>query len=191
MQYAFGDLLGDIGLWFLGGILLAGGITALLSPELISTYLGSGFRSMLVMLVVAVPLYICATSTTPVAAALALKGLSPGAALVFLLAGPATNAASLAVVTRILGRKATAIYLISILSCSLLIGMGVNWLYGFMGLSVTGWVDAPEVVSGGLVSLVSAILLLALIGIALIRSRWPHDPETCSCPACCNASSTG
>ena len=92
MTYAFNDLLGDIGKWFLGGVLIAGVITALIPPQFIETNLGEGFLSMLIMLAIGLPMYVCATASTPIAAALALKGLSPGAALVFLLAGPATNA---------------------------------------------------------------------------------------------------
>ena len=163
MKFAFGDLFEDIGRWFLAGIVIAGLITAFLSPQLIERYLGDGIFSMLAMLAVAVPLYVCATASTPIAAALALKGLSPGAALVFLLAGPATNAASLTVVSKILGKRATGIYLGSIILCSLGIGMVANTVYNWLGIDITSWVqhDSPE--EHGLFSIAMAVVLLFLI----------------------------
>ena len=163
MRFAFGDLFSDIGPWFLGGIVLAGLITTFLSPEIIQRYLGDGMFSMVAMLVVAVPLYVCATASTPIVAALALKGLSPGAALVFLLAGPATNAASLTVVTKILGKKATGIYLGAIIVCSLGIGMMANTIYAWIGIDITAWVQPESLEEHGLMAKVLAIFLLVLI----------------------------
>ena len=89
------DLLGDIGPLFLLGVLLAGVIAQLLPTSLIDGYLGNPLAAMLVMLVVGLPMYVCATASTPIAAALVLQGLNPGAALVFLMVGPATNAATI------------------------------------------------------------------------------------------------
>jgi len=97
LKYAFGDLWGDLAGWFLLGLLVGGLITVLVPEDLITTYLGGGFTAMLLMLAVGIPLYICASASTPIAAALILKGVSPGAALVFLLVGPATNVTSLSV----------------------------------------------------------------------------------------------
>ena len=105
--YAFGELWEDIAKWFLFGLLLAGLITVVIPDDVFSRYLGPGLPAMLLMLIVGIPLYICATASTPIAAALILKGVSPGAALVFLLAGPATNMASLTVLVGTLGRRAT------------------------------------------------------------------------------------
>ena len=104
MKYALGELWGDLAGWFFIGMLLAGLITALLPPDVFSSYLGGGLGTMLIMLAVGIPIYICATSSTPIAAALILKGVSPGAALVFLLAGPATNITSLTVLYGLLGQ---------------------------------------------------------------------------------------
>ncbi len=163
LSYAFGDLLGDIGKWFLAGVLIAGAISAFLSPQVVESYLGQGFLPMVIMLVVAVPLYVCATASTPIAAALALKGLSPGAALVFLLAGPATNAASLTVVSKILGKKATVIYLTAIVICSLALGIAANYIYGIMGLNITSWVHRTGGESHGMFALACSVVLLSLI----------------------------
>jgi uncharacterized membrane protein YraQ (UPF0718 family) len=145
--YAFGDLWDDIAKWFLFGVLLAGFITVLIPNDIFSRYLGSGLSAMLLMLAIGIPLYICATASTPIAAALILKGVSPGAALVFLLVGPATNVASLTVLTGILGKRATAIYLGTIAVSAVFFGLVVDHVYAVMGISAQAMVGhASELV---------------------------------------------
>ncbi len=129
IRYAGVDLWGDLAGWFVAGLLLAGVISALIPDALIGSYLGGGLFSMLLMLVVGVPLYICATASTPIAAAMILKGVSPGAALVFLLVGPATNMASLSVLLGFLGKRATAIYLAAISIVSVVSGLLLDVFY--------------------------------------------------------------
>jgi uncharacterized membrane protein YraQ (UPF0718 family) len=147
MRFAAGDLWGDLAGWFLIGLLLAGMITVIIPTDIFGKYLGSGLPAMLLMLAIGIPLYICATASTPIAAALILKGVSPGAALVFLLAGPATNIASLTVLTGVLGRRATAIYLASIAVCAVLFGLVVDQVYSFLGISAQAMVgQASEIV---------------------------------------------
>ncbi|WP_320172674.1 SO_0444 family Cu/Zn efflux transporter [Maridesulfovibrio sp.] len=170
MKYSFGNLLQDIGLWFLGGVLLAGIFGALIPDGFIERNLGDGFFPLLIMLAAAIPLYVCATASTPIAAALALKGLSPGAALVFLLAGPATNAASFTVVAKLLGKRSAFIYLGSIIVCSLALGMLANWLYYSMGLSITDWVQSGEEHRHNLLYTISAFILLALITVPKVTA---------------------
>ena len=123
------------------------------------------------MLAVSVPLYVCATASTPIAAALALKGISPGAALVFLLAGPATNAASLTVISRLIGRKAMVVYLVVIVVMSLLAGMAVNVLYASLGISITGWLTAPAHEESGLFATSTAVLLIILVVKAFLPQK--------------------
>ncbi len=135
MVFAFTDVWADMAGWFAVGIVLAGAIMALVPPDALSSWLGGGTGSMLLMLAVGIPLYICATASTPVAAALILKGVSPGAALVFLLAGPATNVTSLTVLLGVLGKRATAIYLTSIAVFSVLFGLATDALYRSLGYS--------------------------------------------------------
>lgn len=183
MAFAFGDLLSDIGSWLLIGILLAGIITVFISPAFIESYLGNGLLSMVLMIALATPLYVCATASTPIAAALALKGLSPGAALVFLLAGPATNMATITVVSRLLGKKTAIIYVGSIMTCSLLLGLLVNWIYIGIGLDIAGWVTADEHVAHGLLYTVSAVVLLLLITkpwVIQLYHRFTRIPGTAS-----------
>ena len=162
LKYAVGDLWGDLAGWFFAGLLLAGVISALIPEELMTRYLGGGLHSMLIMLLVGIPMYICATSSTPVAAALILKGVSPGAALVFLLVGPATNVTSLSVLFGILGKRATAIYLITLSLFAVLSGLLLDQVYGSFGISAQAMVgQAGEVIPYWL-QLAGAILVILL-----------------------------
>jgi len=115
-------------------------------------------------------MYVCATSSTPIAAALALKGASPGAALVFLLAGPATNVASLCVVLKVLGRRAAVVYLAAIAICALGLGLLTNQIYLAFGLSVSNWIQAGREQGLPIISHLAALLLLGLIGFNHIRA---------------------
>src|SRR5205807_1443163 len=96
--------------------------------------LTGGLVSMLAMLLISIPVYTCASSSTPLAAALVLKGLNPGAALVFLLAGPATNLGSLVVLLKFLGARVVAVYIAAIVVMTLLAGWAVNWVYAALGV---------------------------------------------------------
>ena len=127
------ELLGSIINTLLIGILIAGAVGVFVPDNFFSQYLGGPFVSMLVMLAIGIPIYVCASASTPIAAALMMKGLSPGAALVFLLSGPATNAVNLSTVVKIVGKKATTFYLLAIAGVSLLLGFLLNqagdWLH--------------------------------------------------------------
>ncbi len=177
--YAFGELWEDIAKWFLFGLLLAGLITVLIPDDIFSRYLGPGLPAMLLMLVVGIPLYICATASTPIAAALILKGVSPGAALVFLLAGPATNMASLTVLVGTLGKRATAIYLSSIAVCSVLFGLLVDQIYAYWGISAQATVGQASEVIPMWAQWTGALLVLLLSIKPLygkIASRFKSEP---------------
>jgi HflK protein len=125
MRYGFVTLLDGLAFWLLVGILLTGVLSAALPDDFFSAALGldRGLLPMLVMILAGIPLYLCASASTPIAAALVAKGLSPGAALVLLLVGPATNAATIAVVGRLLGSRQLRIYLGSIIGVALLAGL--------------------------------------------------------------------
>ena len=168
LRYAGVTLWGDIAAWFLMGLILAGVITALVPREMMTALLGGGLGSMLIMLVVGVPMYICATASTPVAAALILGGASPGAALVFLLVGPATNVTSLTVLLGLLGKRATAIYLVVLSVMAVLCGLAVDWVYFLLNIEaavVAG--NAGEFIPGWLK--VCGVVLLAGLS---IRPLW-------------------
>jgi len=135
LSFSLTELWNDLAGWFLLGLLLAGLITTIVPEEMIGRHLGGGIQSMLIMLGIGIPLYICATASTPIAAALILKGVSPGAALVFLIAGPATNVTTLTVLFGILGKRATAIYLVSISFLAVIFGLAVDQIYMSFGIS--------------------------------------------------------
>lgn len=135
-RYAFGDLLRDMGGWLFLGILISGFIAALVPEDFTQRIFAHEGRSLLLMLLMGVPLYICASASTPIGAVLMAKGLSPGAALVFLLAGPATNAATLTVLHRFWGKAATAIYLLSVAVCSVVMGWVTNRLFEAFRITV-------------------------------------------------------
>ena len=135
IRYAFTDVWADIVGWFFLGVLLAGLIMSVIPQGIMERYLGGGIYSMLIMLVIGIPIYICATASTPIAAAMILKGVSPGAALVFLLAGPATNVTSLTVLLGILGKRATAIYLGALGMMSVALGLALDYVYRLLSIS--------------------------------------------------------
>jgi uncharacterized membrane protein YraQ (UPF0718 family) len=161
IQYAIFDIWEELAGWFMVGILLAGVITVLLPDAFISAYLGGGLSSMLLMLVIGIPLYICATASTPIAAAFLLKGVSPGAALVFLLVGPATNVTSLSVLVGLLGKRAVALYLTSIALVSVICGLILDAIYRMLGISVIAAVAKHgEMMPKELTLLASIVLII-------------------------------
>ncbi len=194
-SYALFELWEDIASWFLLGLVLAGVITALIPSDLLAKHLGGGLPAMLIMLAVGIPLYICATASTPIAAALILKGVSPGAALVFLLAGPATNVTSLTVLFGLLGKRATAIYLASIAVVSVACGLALDQVYAFFGISAQAVAGQAAEIIPLWVQVAGALALLAMSAGPVYRTlrSWvgrlrgqPHA-ETCNCaPGTCS-----
>lgn len=126
MKYAFGDFLQDIAKWLIIGILLAAVIGVAVPDDYFTGYIESTWLGMLVLLAASVPLYVCATGSVPIAAALMMKGFSPGAALVFLMAGPATNIATMTIIYKVFGKKTLSIYMISITAGALVFGAIIN-----------------------------------------------------------------
>jgi uncharacterized membrane protein YraQ (UPF0718 family) len=127
-DYAFVELLQDISKWLILGFLIAALISVALPNDFFSSFKGLGIIEILVVLAAAVPIYICATGSIPIAAVLLMKGVSPGAALVFLMAGPATNVATIAVLGKTMGRKSLYIYLSTISIGAIVFGLLINWL---------------------------------------------------------------
>ncbi len=168
-RFAFDDLMGDIAPWFGLGILLAAGITIFLPDDMGRMIPGGGVTAMLGMLAVSLPMYVCATASTPIAAALALKGFSPGALLVFLLAGPATNAATVVMVGRLLGKKSAIIYVGSIVVVTLACAVAVDALYLWLGFEVHAWLTDSGAEEMGLISIVAALVMLVVLGRSLVR----------------------
>ena len=183
-KYGFFDLMQSIGRWLLLGLVVATLITVLLPDNFFSTYARWPLLNMFVIVMVAVPMYVCATGSIPIAAALMLKGMSPGCALVLLMAGPAANVASMFVVNNAFGRKATIVYLFSIIGGA--IGFGVLVDYG-PGLRETFVNALPAHVMHHHVhvSWFNTLCSIALLGMIIVtgaakywKSHWIHQNKT-------------
>jgi uncharacterized membrane protein YraQ (UPF0718 family) len=140
MRYAFNELYDDISGWMLVGIVLAGVLTALVPPGTLAS-IGTGPLPILIMAVIGIPLYICATAATPVAAGLLLTGVSPGAVITFLLAGPVTSLATLGVLRREMGTGVLGVYLLGIVVSTVAIGLLVDQLLTGTGFDVLGQIE--------------------------------------------------
>jgi HflK protein len=174
LHYGFVTLLDDLAFWLTAGILFTGILTALLPDDFFGV-LGwdRGLAPMLVMLVVGVPLYLCASASTPVAAALVAKGLSPGAALVFLLAGPATSLAAIAISSKLLGLRRLRIYLGSIAVVSVTAGLFVDaFLADAIRATTLGAGRGPESGLLVLLKLAAALAFTGLLAVSFQRTRF-------------------
>ena len=171
MGYAFGGLIGDIGGWLLLGVVISTVISLLIPAHFFETHASGRFSSMFAMLLLGTPLYVCATASTPIAAALMLKGLSPGAALVFLLAGPATNATTLTVVSRMLGKRIAFLYVGSIACCSMLLGWGLDQIYAMFQVDTQRWIHVAQESTANPLTTAASILLLLLIAKNYLPNR--------------------
>jgi hypothetical protein len=118
---------------------------------------------MLFLLLISVPLYICASASTPIAAALIAKGVSPGAALVFLLAGPATNMATILLLTKLFGRRFVSVYLTAIVTASLACGLALDGLLAVLGWHINAIVATQQSGSAGPLEWLSALILLSVL----------------------------
>ena len=139
IHYAATDLVRDTTIWLLVGIFFAAVVKTYV-PEDFLAHHGSGIIAMLVMIAISVPMYICATASTPIAAGLLLAGISPGAVLVFMLAGPATNIATLGVVTKELGKRALYGYLGGVIGVAVIFGFITDFVVEKFGIVV-----APQI----------------------------------------------
>lgn len=169
LRYALSDILDDIALWLAIGIVLAGFVTTLVPTQALAEW-GSGLSAMMVMLLAGIPMYICATASTPVAAALLMAGISPGTVLVFLLAGPATNIATLAVVKKELGNAVLITYLVGIAVASISLGLLTDLVAQLLAVDVEAELSAGAEVIPGWLAWTSAVIL-TLFALKPIRKR--------------------
>jgi uncharacterized membrane protein YraQ (UPF0718 family) len=173
--YSFGEFLDEIAVHFVIGILVAGLITTLIPEDFFVTYgLNDGIVSILLMILVGIPMYICSTSSIPVAVAFLIKGISPGAAFAFLFAGPVTNAASIILLGKTIGKKMTAIYVASASFMALVFGMLLNFLvdtFGFEIKTITGEMGSMTSIFTNTVSVVFLLILIWSIGKKLLKRR--------------------
>jgi len=162
LRYGFREIWADIALWFFVGLFLAGIITVYMPESLSQMILGGGIVAMLAMLLMGMPIYICATASTPIAAAFLLKGASPGAVLVFLLVGPATNMTSLSVLIWILGKMGTVRYLIVIAVVSIMFGLGLDGVYHYLDIEARAVISEVRETIPYWLKLGSAVVLIML-----------------------------
>ncbi len=166
LKYGFVTLPRDIGKAMLLGLLVAAVISALVPRDYFAEKLGTGIVPMLVMMALGIPIYVCATASVPVAAALILKGITPGAALVFLMTGPATNAATFTTIWKVLGRTTAVIYLATVAGCALLGGILLDYFVADVDLQIgtfSGWMLPTWL------KYTSAAALLALLAPAIFK----------------------
>ncbi len=174
-RYGFGRLLDDLTPWLVLGFLLSGAFAMLLPEGFFEHTFPTGWPAYLLMLVAGIPLYVCAVAATPLAAVLIAKGLDPGAALVLLLAGPATNVATILVVTRVLGRRVAVVYVLGVAASALLLGAVAGAIYRSPALDIASVAAASLRRESSPVRLAAALLLLVLLlasGVRLVRARW-------------------
>jgi HflK protein len=174
-RYSFVELLDDVSWWLVLGIVLSAVVVFAIPAQLFEGMWGGGIASMVLMLVLSVPLYTCASCSTPMAAALALKGLSPGAVLVFLIAGPATNIGSLVVLLKVLGRYAVAAYLVAVVVMTLAAGLALNAIYHALGLDPRATFGMAAGFVPDVVKEAGAVLLTGLLIFSMRRTQIPNE----------------
>lgn len=170
LRYGFITLPRDIARPMLIGLFFAGIITVLVPDDFFLSIFGSGIIAMLFMMVCAIPMYVCATASIPIAAALIAKGVSPGVALVFLTTGPATNIATIITLWKTMGIQTTVIYLLTVAVSAVGFGILLDAIFTIEGISQPasmGWM-LPEPVRT-----VSAIVLLGLLVYCIAREKFP------------------
>lgn len=173
-QRGFVELLDEISLNLLIGVVLAGVILTFIPDTWVQTVSDAGFVSLLLMLLVALPMYMCATTSTPIAAALLIKGISPGAALVFLLAGPATNISTLLILRKLFGSSFVQIYVVTIIAMTLLAAVTLDWVLKLLGVSVEPSLDSDESLLIDSLEWFCAVILFGLISWRMVIQYPPR-----------------
>lgn len=181
-QYGFVTLLGSFSKPLFWGLLIGAFITAAIPSNLHELFNENRFLGYLIAVAIAAPMYVCATASLPIAASLIIAGVSPGAAFIFLSAGPATNTVTMGVVKSMLGVRALVIYLSVITIGSIVFGASIDIL--FESLSINMKVDLHE--HPGIIEESAAILLLGLIGWHLIRGFFEKKDKGCTGGSCCS-----
>jgi len=161
MKYAFVTLLGDIAKPLFWGLLLGALITVAIPDDLSEVLKAYSWLSYLIVIAIAVPMYVCATASLPIAAGLMLSGVSAGAAFVFLSAGPATNTVTIGVVKKMLGTRSLVIYLGSIIVGSILFGLGLDYIFNISDIDPASLIHLHE--ESNLISTASAVVLWGFV----------------------------
>ena len=169
IQDTFIDLLNSIGLWLLVGLVFAAAVQTFLPTDFLTSW-GQGFIAMGVMVLVGIPMYICATASTPIAAGLVLAGVSPGVALVLLLTGPATNLSTLGVISQELGKRSMWLYLLGVASTAIIVGWLVDRFFSLYNIDIQAQVHGSHV---GVPIWIQWGALLLLVAVAAYQKLKP------------------
>ena len=185
LEYAFIEMMEDIGKWLVIGLVVAGLITVFVPDSVFAVFQGNTWASMLLVLCIAIPMYLCATGSIPIAVALMLKGLTPGAALVLLMAGPACNMASILVIRKVMGSRTLVAYLASIIIGAVGFGCLIDYLQFNDILSFTGNLVAEnaccEEGSSWFSWLCTAVLALLLVYALVLPKLGLRKEHACHC----------
>ncbi len=181
VRYAYVDMMQDIGKSLIIGLVVAGIITTVVPDSFFTIFQGNTLLSIALVLVFAIPMYLCATGSIPIAVAFMLKGLSPGAAIVLLMAGPAVNVASILVVGKVLGRKTMLLYLLSIIGGATLCALAIDyllpqeWFTEPLKMLHTCCHEGSPIFNIG----ATVVLFLLLVNAFIMRYRKGHEACTC------------
>ena len=171
-EYGFISLPRDIARAVVIGIILSGIISGLIPEDFFADRLGNSPMTMLIMLCIGIPLYVCSSASVPIALAFIKAGISPGAALVFLITGPATNAATLTTLWQIIGRKQLGVFLATLCLCALTAGFLMNFFSPKLGIA--DQVCHTDSIAGGM-DIVWALVLMAVLAKGLLPERKPAE----------------
>ena len=186
LHYAFVEMPSNMGKWIVVGLVVAGMITVAVPDDAFTLFRDNSLASMLLVLVIAMPMYVCATGSIPIAVALMAKGLTPGAGLVLLMAGPACNVASMLIVRKVLGGRTLVVYIAAIVAGAVGAGLLVDNLHfsqavNFMPTIQAGVMHAHCHVENDswIAWLCSALLAALLLNVALraYRQRSASDQQ--------------
>ena len=189
LRYAFVDMMADIGKWLVIGLLVAAAITQLVPDSYFTLFADNSLLSMLLVLLMAIPMYLCATGSIPIAVALILKGITPGAGLVLLMAGPASNIASILVIRKVLGARTQALYLGSIIVGAIAAGLVIDlllpteWWTGHLILTGTCEEGCTSPLAWGCSIVLCLLLANALLIQPLRQKRLCHNASPKQHPA--------
>ncbi len=168
LRYSATELIDDTAVWLLIGLSFAALVQTYVPDDFLASW-GNGLLAMLVMVIISIPMYICATASTPIAAGLLIAGVAPGAVLVFMLAGPATNIATLGVVSKELGKRALGGYLAGVLGGALLFGFLTDFLVTTFGFSVMPQIGPEHELLPQWLTLSCGLALAILMMVSLIK----------------------
>ena len=175
MQYAFGTLLGDIASPLLFGLFLGALITVAVPSNLSEILIEYSWISYIIVIAISVPMYVCATASLPIAAGLMLAGVSPGAAFVFLSAGPATNTVTIGVVKKMLGSRILYIYLGTIIIGSVIFGFGLDYI--LEDVSIKDMIHMDE--EAGIIEWTSTVVLWSMVVYFIVKPYFKKQETKC------------